>query len=86
MFILQKRLPGASEYAEMQHITRTSLLHHNDVTCCPTCGCLFLILHIGWYGLHEIELSKMGKNSGNSDLVCKKIDIFDTVKVHQPAL
>ena len=39
----------------------------------PACGCSFFIFHAGWYGVCEIEFSHMGKNSGNPDLVCKKL-------------
>ena len=30
------------------------------------------ILYMCWYGLCEIELSDMSKNSGYDDLMCKK--------------
>ena len=43
------------------------------VICLPTCGCSFFILPTGWYRVCEIQISQMGKNSGNLNLVCKKI-------------
>ena len=33
------------------------------------CGYSIFIFPINWYGVSEIELSHMGKNSGKSDLV-----------------
>ena len=40
--------------------------HNNRATC------LFFFHHsTGWYGVREIEFSQMGKNTRNSDLVCK---------------
>ena len=37
----------------------------------PACGCSFF--SFPWAG-KEIELSHMGKNNGNPDLACEKID------------
>ena len=31
-----------------------------------------VIFPTGWYEVCETELSQMGKNNGNSDLMCKK--------------
>ena len=43
----------------------------------PMCGCSFFIFPKGWYGyVSEIELSHMGKNNGNPDLVCENIRIY----------
>ena len=50
--------------------------NNNDITFLPTCGSLFFIFSTGWYRVWEVELSHMGKNSRNPNLVCKNNSIL----------
>ena len=38
----------------------------------PACRCSFFYLSLGLVWACEIEISHMGKNNGNPDLVCEK--------------
>ena len=46
--------------------------HVDDVTCLSTRDCLIFIFPMGCYGVCVIELSQIGKNSMNLNLVCEK--------------
>ena len=62
-----KRLPENPEYAEMGHGDVILTLQWRQGS---TCGCSFFIFPYVWYGC----VSHRGKNNGNPDLVCKKIN------------
>ena len=55
-----------------EYAARLSATHHDDVTRHPPCCCSIYILPTGWYVVCEIEVSHIGKNSRNPNLVCKK--------------
>ena len=38
----------------------------------PACGCSFFFLSLGLVRVCEIEISHMGENNGNPDLLCEK--------------
>ena len=61
-FITERLLMGRKEFKSNKQ---------NDVTCPPACGCSIFVFPTGWYAVYEIEFSRMGKISGNFDLVCK---------------
>ena len=71
-----KRLPENPEIAETRH--SDVIYYYNDVkyrreaSMRPTCGCLFFYISLGLVRGCEIEISHMGKNNGNLDLVCEK--------------
>ena len=68
-----KRLPGNSEFAGMRHgdVILTLQLRHGS-TCDQRAANIFLIFPTGFVRVCEVELSHMGKNDGNSDLVCER--------------
>ena len=63
----------------------TQFLHYNDVTdrravsVRPTFRCSFFFYLSHWQvQVYEIELSHMGKNNGNPELMCEKIIVKKT--------
>ena len=43
--------------------------------CLSACSCLIFIFPMGRYVVRDRIFSLMGKNSGNPDLVCKKLNL-----------
>ena len=66
-----KRLPENPEYAEMRHGDVILTLQRSHGSTCGKRAVFFFYLSLGLVWVCEIEISHMGKNNGNPDLVCE---------------